>query len=96
MVETDAEAIKYTSEADYALKFFLAKWQDYNNPTVNDINRKGRESYKNLLSPQELISWLDITAIFLHSKLSLCAVFQCTFLNPPFMLSLMTFPSKVY
>lgn len=62
-METDAEEIKYTSETDYALQFFLAKWRDYNNPTVNEINRKGKESCKNLLFHQGLISWQDITAI---------------------------------
>ena len=61
-METDAQAIKHTSEADYALQFFLANWHDYNNPTVKEINRKAKESYKNLLFPQGL-SWQDITAI---------------------------------
>jgi len=44
MMATDAEAIKHTSKADYALQLLRAKKHDYNNLIINEINRKGKES----------------------------------------------------
>lgn len=82
-MEVDAEAIKYTSEEDYTLHFFLAKWHDYNKPTVNEINRKEKESYMNLLLPQGLISWQDNVAVLYGQNKFICSLSMYTF-KPPF------------
>lgn len=70
-IRNNAQAIKHTSKEDYAFQFFPVKWHDHNNPTVNEINRKGKESYKNLFFPSGTNILVRYHRYFVCSKLSL-------------------------